>query len=105
MASKKEPPKDARAVAELGFISEPKLAEIWTARPAQKQVLSNVLRGRDVSKEQRTRIADRMQGKPLHDLARVVAEVMCAVPDLDAELGPQRTRSGQRRRRRFVGKR
>lgn len=68
--------EDARAVDELSRLSVPKLAEAWTGRPAQKQVLANVLHGREVTREQRKRIAELMQGRPLQELAAVVAEVL-----------------------------
>jgi hypothetical protein len=68
--------EDNQAKVELGRLSAPKLAEVWTARPAQTQVLANVLYGRDVSKEQKRRITERMQGQPLSALASVVFEVL-----------------------------
>ena len=67
---------DPKAKLELGRLSEAKLDEPWSSRPAQKQVLSNVLHGRDVTRAQRQRIATLMEGRPLRDLAQVVAEVL-----------------------------
>lgn len=68
--------EDERTKVELAFLSAPKLAEPWSGRDAQKQVLSNVLRGREVTREQRARIAERMAGRPLADLRFIVAEVL-----------------------------
>jgi hypothetical protein len=68
--------EDERALIELRRLSAAKLAEPWTGRPAQKQVLANVLHGREVTKEQRNTIAQRMTGRPLSHLAGVVAEVL-----------------------------
>lgn len=68
--------EDERARVELSRLSGPKLAEPWSGRDAQKQVLSNVLSGRQVTREQRVRIAERMTERPLSDLGFVVAAVL-----------------------------
>jgi hypothetical protein len=67
---------DRRTLQELSRLSEDKLAELWTGRDAQNQVLSNVLHGRSVPREKRHLIKERMKGRPLFELATVVAEVL-----------------------------
>lgn len=67
---------DGKALVELSRLSPAKVAELWTGRDAQLQVLSNVLHGRPVSREQRHLIKERMKGRPLGQLAVVVAEVL-----------------------------
>lgn len=67
---------DGKATVELSRLSPAKVAELWTGRDAQLQVLSNVLHGRPVSREQRHLIKERMKGRPLGQLAVVVAEVL-----------------------------
>lgn len=71
-----EPKTDGRTVVELSRLSPAKVAEPWTGRPAQLQVLSNVVHGRNVSAAQRRLIKQRMEGRPLGQLAVVVAEVL-----------------------------
>lgn len=68
--------EDDVARAELARLSEAKLGEPWTDRPAQKQVLSNILHGREVSSAARKSIATLMKGRPLRELAGVVADVL-----------------------------
>lgn len=67
---------DERADVELSRLSAVKLREAWTGRDAQKQVLSNILRDRPVTREQRADIQRRMAGLPLSDLRHVVATVL-----------------------------
>ena len=70
--------QDVPTATELSRLSEHKLAEVWIGRDAQKQVLSNVLRGRILPGDRVTRkaIVEKMSGRPLRDLAHVVAEVL-----------------------------
>lgn len=68
--------EDGVARTELDRLSAAKLDEPWTDRPAQKQVLSNILHGREVSSAARKSIATLMKGRPLRELAAVVAEVL-----------------------------
>lgn len=61
----------------LARYSRVKLAELWTGKPGQKQVLSNVLGGRDeVWDSDREEIEKKMAGRSLGDLGLVVAEVL-----------------------------
>lgn len=69
---------DERAEVELSRLSSVKLSEAWSGRDAQKQVLSNILRDRNATREQRAEIQRRMQGLPLRDLRHVVAAVLAA---------------------------
>jgi len=76
--------QDELAARELARLSAPKLAELWTDRDAQKQVLSNVLSGRNVTREARARIRERMAGRPLSDLGFIVAAVLGASGEVAA---------------------
>ena len=67
---------DERTRLELSRLSLVKLGEAWSGRDAQKQVLSNVLRDREVSRAQRASIQEAMMGRALSDLRFVVAEVL-----------------------------
>jgi hypothetical protein len=67
---------DALTETELSRFSNEKLAERWRGKPAQRQVLSNVLAGRNISRQQRQRMAMLMEGAELRELAHVVAEVL-----------------------------
>jgi hypothetical protein len=71
------------ASAELARFSVQKLEERWTDKPAQKQVLSNIVRtlkdrGVVVTREQRQHVAHAMQGRQLHELANVLVGVLTA---------------------------
>jgi len=68
--------EDAAARTELERLSSAKLSEPWKGRHAQRQVLSNILRGREVTREQREAIAAGMVGKPLSDLRFAVASIL-----------------------------
>lgn len=69
-----------RADWEMSSMSLAKKNELWTARPAQKQIVSNVLAGLEVSRETRAKILKEMQGRPLSALSRVVFEVLTPAP-------------------------
>lgn len=67
---------DGKAALELSRLSPAKVAEPWTGRPAQMQILSNTLYGRKILPGKRADIKQRMEGQPLSALPRVVAEVL-----------------------------
>lgn len=78
----------AEARAELARFSSSKRAELWTDKPAQKQVLSNVISvvtryGHDVSRDQRALIRAAMEGLPLHKLPDVVLRELRIDPYAD----------------------
>lgn len=78
--------EDERAVVELSRLSRQKLAEDWTGRPAQKQVLVNILHGRGFSREQRQQIAEAMDGHMLGELRFIVARFTPAGAEPGASL-------------------
>lgn len=63
---------------ELTRLSLPKLNETWTSRPAQLQVLKNILHSwdRKVTRVELETIKERMAGKMLRDIAVVAAEIL-----------------------------
>jgi len=65
-----------QARTELARISEAKRAEYWSARDAQKQLVSNALAGVVVSRAQRAAVYAAMKGRPLAHLGIVLGEVL-----------------------------
>lgn len=70
-------PQD-RLHPELSRLSGKKLDELWTNRPAQLQVLSNILhaRGVKVKRQELDAIKSHMVNKPLRHIADAVAAVL-----------------------------
>lgn len=70
-------------VNELSGFSVPKLREPWTGKPAQRQVLSNLVRvyaeqGVEVTFLERRRVMERMERRPLAELVGVIEQVVSA---------------------------
>lgn len=89
------------AEAELGRLSAGKLDERWTDRPAQKQVLSNVLhtlkgQGLAVTRAQRQQVAHTMQGKQLRELGTAVVSVVTAEALIQLDEAAERTLASTR---------
>lgn len=71
--------EDERARTELLRLSGAKLREPWAGRPAQKQVLANILSGREgVTPALRQQVQALMVGRPLSDLRFAVVEAFGA---------------------------
>lgn len=77
-AAELAPPVAENMHPELARLSAAKLAETWTNRPAQMQVLKNIFHSLDhkATRVELESIKEQMKGKPLSAIANVVLAVL-----------------------------